>query len=81
MEYKRVITNDTEYDFDRVFLRVHGFRDCPVSVIDLDHSLEQKMRTNEENFLSICYQFRSDSYGSSIFYKDFDKFFHLTENK
>lgn len=75
LEYKRVIMNDTEYDFDRVYVKVNGFHDCPVSVANLNHSLKQKMRKNEENFVAICYDFKSDGFRSFSFYKDFNKLF------
>ncbi|CAF0714697.1 unnamed protein product [Brachionus calyciflorus] len=81
MEYKRVITNDTEHEFDRVVIKVHGFRDSLVSVVNLDHSLNQKMRPSEENFVCLSLNFSLDECKYSAYYKDFNKLFVVRKNK
>lgn len=73
--------NQTNKASERVFVKLHGFRDSPVSLIKLDTMLERKMRINEENYLSICYKFNQNCSSYDAIYKDFKKIFIVSDNK
>ena len=40
----------------RIFVKLHGFYDSPASLINLGPSQLAKIRINEENFFSICFE-------------------------
>lgn len=66
----------------RVFVKLHGFHDSPVSLHNLSSSANiTKIRVNEENFLSVCCQKGNESYSviSSLF-RDFSKFYIIKDD-
>lgn len=58
---------------ERIFLKLHGFRDSPVALHNLTSSANlTKIRVSEENFISLCVERRLDS--STITYSYFNDF-------
>ncbi|RNA43554.1 ribonuclease P subunit [Brachionus plicatilis] len=77
---KPLIVDDVQ-QVERIILKVHGFRDSPLTLVKLDSSLEKKMRTNEENFVGIFLEYDQNRSSYDAVYKDFKNIFTISTNK
>ena len=60
---------------ERIFIKLHGFRDSPISLHNLSSSANvSKVRVSEENFLSVCLEKENlTSFANYSFFNDFNK--------
>lgn len=58
-----------------MFIKIHGFQDSNVGLIELDHSFKSKIRANEENFLTICFEANKNGSDVTYLFKDFNKLY------
>ena len=66
-------------EVEKVFLRIHGFQDSPVTLFQLPCSVQNKskIRLNEENSFSTACE---NGLVNHMTFKDFDSFYLINNN-
>ena len=70
---------EAKIDVNRVFIRLHGFRDSPARLLKFDQKTPpinfHQPRKNQENFLSISIQKENEI---NCIFMDYDRLFYIS---